>query len=133
MLQILQVRYFNIVNQMEMMTNDQITIDPNIFILADAAMTLQIIDNAQNGSNKSLSDIKGFIEKTAESAVNRLDKILNGERNIILGGKNVVVQLGYYDDNFEYVPGKGWDSVNQCYKSELEEEEYYDEEDYGNR
>jgi hypothetical protein len=38
---------------------------------------------------------------------------------------------GYYDDNFDYVPGKSWDHKNQCYKSELEEVEYWDYEDNG--
>ena len=29
---------------------------------------------------------------------------------------------GYYDDNNEYIPGKGWDEENNCYKDELEDE-----------
>ena len=35
---------------------------------------------------------------------------------------------GYYDDNQEYVPGKGWDEVNNCYKDEYNDD--YDDE-YG--
>ena len=31
---------------------------------------------------------------------------------------------GYYDDNDEYVPGKGWDEENNCYKDELNEDEF---------
>ena len=30
---------------------------------------------------------------------------------------------GYYDDNDEYVPGKGWDEENNCYKDELNDED----------
>ena len=40
---------------------------------------------------------------------------------------------GYYDDNQEYVPGKGWDEKNNCYKDEYNDEynnDYYDDE-YG--
>ena len=29
---------------------------------------------------------------------------------------------GYYDDNNEYVPGKGWDEENNCYKDEIDDE-----------
>jgi hypothetical protein len=39
---------------------------------------------------------------------------------------------GYYNDNFEYIPGQNWDEKNQCYADEqvcaqLEEEFYEDE------
>ena len=33
---------------------------------------------------------------------------------------------GYYDDNQEYIPGKGWDEANNCYKDEINDD-YYDE------
>ena len=39
---------------------------------------------------------------------------------------------GYYDDNDEYVPGKGWDEDNNCYKSEImdyEDDGLYDSEE----
>ena len=29
---------------------------------------------------------------------------------------------GYYDDNDEYIPGKGWDEEHNCYKDELDDE-----------
>ena len=39
---------------------------------------------------------------------------------------------GYYNDDFEYIPGPEWDEKNQCYLNEFSEahldEEYYDEE-----
>ena len=35
---------------------------------------------------------------------------------------------GYYDENQEYVPGHGWDEVNNCYKDEYNDD--YDDE-YG--
>ena len=35
---------------------------------------------------------------------------------------------GYYDDNQEYVPGEGWDEINNCYKDEYNDD--YDDE-YG--
>jgi hypothetical protein len=40
---------------------------------------------------------------------------------------------GYYDNNCKYVPGEGWDPLNECYKSEVdldyvdEEEDEFDE------
>jgi hypothetical protein len=37
---------------------------------------------------------------------------------------------GYYDDNYKYIHGVGWDETNQCYKSRLEDCEH-EEEDYG--
>ena len=36
---------------------------------------------------------------------------------------------GYYDENQEYVPGEGWDEVNNCYVDEYNDD-YYDDE-YG--
>ena len=36
---------------------------------------------------------------------------------------------GYYDDNDEYVPGKGWDEENNCYKDELNEDEFASDHD----
>ncbi len=30
---------------------------------------------------------------------------------------------GYYDDNFNYIPGEGWSKENECYLSELEGDE----------
>jgi len=33
---------------------------------------------------------------------------------------------GYYNDDWEYVPGKDWDPVNQCYPGE---ENDFDDED----
>ena len=35
---------------------------------------------------------------------------------------------GYYDENQEYIPGKGWDEINNCYKDEINDD--YDDE-YG--
>ena len=39
---------------------------------------------------------------------------------------------GYYDDNGEYIPGKGWDDENNCYESEKEDEydEYYEDDEF---
>ena len=37
---------------------------------------------------------------------------------------------GYYDDNDEYVPGKGWDEENNCYKEELVDDEYASDHDH---
>ena len=37
---------------------------------------------------------------------------------------------GYYDENDEYVPGKGWDEENNCYKEELNEDEYASDHDH---
>ena len=37
---------------------------------------------------------------------------------------------GYYDDNDEYVPGKGWDEENNCYKEELNEDEFASDHDH---
>ena len=35
---------------------------------------------------------------------------------------------GYYDDQTqEYVPGKGWDEINNCYKDEYNDDDYDDE------
>lgn len=34
---------------------------------------------------------------------------------------------GYYEDNGEYVPGKGWDNINNCYFDE--HDDYYEDED----
>ena len=35
---------------------------------------------------------------------------------------------GYYDDQTqEYIPGKGWDNVNNCYKDEYNDDDYDDE------
>jgi hypothetical protein len=36
---------------------------------------------------------------------------------------------GYYNDNCEYIPGEGWDDLNNCYKSELGDEDYVDDVD----
>ncbi len=37
---------------------------------------------------------------------------------------------GYYDDETqEYMPGKGWDEVNNCYKDEYNDD--YDDDEYG--
>ena len=36
---------------------------------------------------------------------------------------------GYYDDNDEYIPGKGWDEENNCYKDELNEDEFASDHD----
>ena len=36
---------------------------------------------------------------------------------------------GYYDDNDEYVPGKGWDEENNCYKDELNDDEFASDHD----
>ena len=35
---------------------------------------------------------------------------------------------GYYDDNNEYVPGEGWDEINNCYFDEVDD---YDDDEYG--
>ena len=42
---------------------------------------------------------------------------------------------GYYDDNGEYIPGKGWDDENNCYESEKEDEydEYYEDDEFNNK
>ena len=37
---------------------------------------------------------------------------------------------GYYDDNDEYIPGKGWNEVNNCYEDELPDE-YASDHDLG--
>ena len=37
---------------------------------------------------------------------------------------------GYYDDNDEYVPGKGWDEENQCYKDEINDDEFASDHDH---
>ena len=39
---------------------------------------------------------------------------------------------GYYDDNYQYIPGEGWDETNQCYKNEIEDYENEDD-DYGGK
>ena len=36
---------------------------------------------------------------------------------------------GRYDENGEYIPGKGWDKENNCYESEKEDFDEYDDED----
>jgi hypothetical protein len=39
---------------------------------------------------------------------------------------------GYYNDDFEYIPGPAWDEKTQCYLDEIDQghldEEFYDEE-----
>lgn len=34
---------------------------------------------------------------------------------------------GYYEDNGEYIPGKGWDNINNCYYDE--HDDFYEDED----
>jgi hypothetical protein len=45
---------------------------------------------------------------------------------------NIILKGGYYNDDFEYIPGPLWDEKNQCYLNEFSDghldEEYYDEE-----
>ena len=36
---------------------------------------------------------------------------------------------GYYEENGEYIPGKGWDEENNCYESEKEEDDFNDDYD----
>ncbi len=47
--------------------------------------------------------------------------------------KCIVIIGGHYDDNFNYVPGYGWDNYRKCYRNEGHEEDnlggFY--EDYG--
>ncbi len=38
---------------------------------------------------------------------------------------------GYYDEKNVYVHGEGWDSLNECYRSELDLEDQYEQEDFG--
>ena len=85
---------------MDLALNNKIQYDPNFILLADLAINLHINQNLINNTNQSLFNIKDTLEKYVENLSLRADTILNGQKSMTIGGKYIVVQIGYPDENF---------------------------------
>jgi hypothetical protein len=99
-------------SQLNLMNQDRIVVDPNVFLLADIAIDMNIFKYKSNNDNsddfikkyqKEISDIKDRIELVANVITTRLDSYISSSQpTLLLGGKRVQIQIGYNNDDFAY-------------------------------
>jgi hypothetical protein len=100
-------------SQLNLMNQDRIVVDPNVFLLADLAINLNVYrykaltdanDEIVKKIQKDISDLKDRIELITDVITVRSDKYISTTQpTLSLGGKRVQIQIGYNSADFHWV------------------------------